>query len=281
MVSEKPQWALGSEQYVQRVKRSGAGGATRVAARQASVNTLHDTGITWRSFDYEAVSASDVERSRRRFRAQLPELIWNAAALEGNSYTLPEVKTLLDGVTVGGKRVEDENQILALSEGYSLVDEMVGADEFALTKEVSDLIHRLVAKHEAIESGHFRGEGSVTGGGTVRLAGGGAVEGTPHGEKGGALREHYTDLTEYLKTLPDARERALIYFASATRRQFYFDGNKRVARLMMTGELMSNGFDLVSIPFSRRLELNNALDTLFSTDDATDLLQFLTTCVVK
>jgi prophage maintenance system killer protein len=113
------------------------------------------------------------------------------------------------------------------------------------------------------------------------LAGGGAVEGTPHGEKGVALREHCTDLTEYLKALPDARERALIYFASATRRQFYFDGNKRAARLMMTGELMSNGFDLVSIPFSRRLELNNALDTLFSTDDATDLLQFLTTCVVK
>jgi prophage maintenance system killer protein len=278
MVKEKPQWALPSNQYV---KRPRTDSAAQVAARQVSVDALHDTGITWRPFDYQAIPASDIERTRHRFRAQLPELIWNAAALEGNSYTLPEVKTLLDGVTVGGKRVEDENQILALSEGYSLVDEMVGAGDFALTKEVSDKIHRLVAKHEAIESGHFRGEGSVTGGGTVRLASGGAVEGTPHGDKGVALREHYTDLTEYLKTLPDARERALLYFASATRRQFYFDGNKRIARLMMTGELMSNGFDLVSIPFARRLELNNALDTLFSTDDATDLLQFLTTCVVK
>lgn len=278
MVGETPQWALGPDQYV---KRSRAENAAPVAARQASAGTLRDTGITWKPFDYKAIPASRIERTRHRFRAQLAVLIWNAAALEGNNYTLPEVKTLLDGVTVGGKRVEDENQILALSEGYSLVDELVGAGEFALTKEVSDRIHGLVAKHEAIEAGHFRGEGSATGGGTVRLAGGGAVEGTPHGPKGAALREHYTDLTDYLGTLPDPRERALLYFASATRRQFYFDGNKRVARLMMTGELMVNGFDLVAIPYARHLEFNNALDILFSTDDATELLQFLTTCVVK
>ncbi len=39
---------------------------------------------------------------------------------------------------------------------------------------------------------------------------------------------------------------------------------------MMTGELMSSGFDVVSIPFSRRLEFNNALDSLFSKDDGAD-----------
>ena len=50
---------------------------------------------------------------------------------------------------------------------------------------------------------------------------------------------------------------------------------------MMTGELMSNGYDLISIPFARRLELNDELDTLFSTDDATGLLRFLATCTVK
>lgn len=164
---------------------------------------------------------------------------------------------------------------------YRRLDEMVGSGRFALTKEVSDELHALVAVHEALDAGLFRGEGNVTGGGAVRLSNGGVVGGTPHGEGGAALQGHFNDLTRFLRTSPDARERALVYFASATRRQFYFDGNKRTARLMMTGELMSHGFDIVSVTFARRLELNNALDTLFSSDDATELLRFLTTCSLK
>jgi hypothetical protein len=141
-------------------------------------------------------------------------------------------------------------------------------------------LHRVVARHEAIEAGSFRGEGRVQGGGTVQLASGGVVLGAEHGEGGVLLREHFANLVDYLSTLRDARHRALIYFASATRRQFYFDGNKRTARLMMTGELMSSGYDLVSVPFSRRLEFNNALDVLFDRDDATELLRFLSTCIL-
>jgi Fic family protein len=238
------------------------------------------TGLTWASFDVHEIRSSSVERSRHRFRGHLPELIWNTAALEGNNFTLPEVKTLLEGVTVGGKKLEDEQQIIALSEAYNRLDELVGAGQFALTKEVSDELHRLVARHEAIESGLFRGEGSVRGGGAVRLASGGVVLGTEHGEGGVLLREHFTNLIDYLSTLNDSRHRALIYFASATRRQFYFDGNKRTARLMMTGELMASGYDLISVPYSRRLEFNNALDVLFDRDDATELLRFLSTCTL-
>lgn len=33
---------------------------------------------------------------------QLPELVCDAVNLEGINYTLPEVQTLLDGITVGG-----------------------------------------------------------------------------------------------------------------------------------------------------------------------------------
>jgi Fic family protein len=245
------------------------------------LRVYEDTGVTWDSFDVEQIHPSDVERIRHRFRANLPELIWNTAALEGNNFTLPEVKTLLDGVTVGGKRLDDAQQVLALSDAYNRLDEMVGAGEFSLTKSVSDELHGLLARHEAIESGSFRGEGTVTGGGTVRLASGGVVDGTPHGEGGASLRAHFDDLISYLESVDDPRERALIYFASAVRRQFYFDGNKRTARLMMTGELMTSGFDVVSVPFARKLEYNEALDVLFERDDATELLRFLVSCSLK
>ncbi len=50
---------------------------------------------------------------------------------------------------------------------------------------------------------------------------------------------------------------------------------------MMTGELMSSGFDVVNVPFARKLEFNEAPDVLFSRDDATGLLRFLSTCVLN
>lgn len=286
MVNGKPKWAKGSNQYA---KRPGVGQGHAESSRsltapagsaQMGDHRLDEVGIVWDAFDVGRIRKSDVERSRHRFRVHLPEMIWNTAALEGNNFTLPEVRTLLEGVTVGGKRLEDERQILALSEAYNRLDEMVGSGEFELSKAVSDDLHGLLAVHEAIESGHFRGEGSVTGGGSVRLANGGYVEGTPHGEEGEALRQHFDDLVGFLGGVQDPRERSLLYVAAATRRQFYFDGNKRTARLMMAGELMSHGYDMVSVPYSRRLELNNALDRLFETDDATELLAFLGTCTI-
>lgn len=79
----------------------------------------------------------------------------------------------------------------------------------------------------------------------------------------------------------DPRERALVYNIAATRTQYYFDGNKRTARLMMAGELMSHGFGAVSIPNSRSLEFNVALDHLFQTDDATQLLAFTVSCAAR
>ena len=287
-MSDQPNWAPGSDKYVKRSRerRAEDPAPDEVLLPPHTFQTdedrwrFEDTGVTWGSFDVDKVRPSSVERSRHRFRAHLPELIWNTAALEGNNFTLPEVKTLLEGVTVGGKKQEDAQQIIALSEAYNLLDEMVGNGQFSLTKDVSDQLHGLVARHEAIESGSFRGEGHVQGGGTVQLASGGIVPGTEHGEGGMLLREHFANLVEYLTTVSDARRRALIYFASATRRQFYFDGNKRTARLMMAGELMSNGYDLVSVPYSRKLEFNNALDVLFDQDDATELLRFLSTCTL-
>ena len=285
-MSDQPNWAPGSDSYRRLKGRRAGGPAPEEALLQPhGFQTdedrwrFEDTGVTWGSFDVDKIRPSSVERSRHRFRAHLPELIWNTAALEGNNFTLPEVKTLLDGVTVGGKKLEDEQQIIALSEAYNRLDEMVGTGQFSLSKEVSDQLHRLVARHEAIEAGSFRGEGRVQGGGAVHLASGGVVPGTEHGE-GGVLREHFANLVDYLSTVSDARRRALIYFASATRRQFYFDGNKRTARLMMAGELMSSGYDLVSVPYSRKLEFNNALDVHFDRDDATELLRFLSTCIL-
>jgi len=278
MNDDKRHWAVGAREYASRARPQDVNRRRPQAATPDRAAQLEMTGISWdpSQIDLTMIRHVGIEKARHRFRAALPDLIWNAAALEGNTFTLPEVRTLLDGTTVQGKKLEEEQQILALSEGYSLVDEMVGEGSFRLDKATSDAVHALIARHEAIESGHFRGEGSVLGGGSVRLSTGGYVDGTPQEE----LRDRWQLLMEYLQETTEPRMRALVYNAAATRTQYYFDGNKRTARLMMAGELMSHGFDVVNIPNSRRLEFNVALDELFSTDDATTLMAFTVSCAL-
>lgn len=280
-------WGKTSADFAERAAANRARFAVGSASSDPFVGDttreLRTGRITWRpaAINFDLIKPSPVERSLFRFEKALPELVWNAAALEGNTFTLPQVQTLLDGVTVGGKKIEEAEQILALSEGMELMVGAVRDGTFSVSKETSDRIHAIIARHEAIEAGAFRGEGAVHGGGSVRLASGGSVDGDPAGERGEALQADYTNLLAALGAISDPRARALVYFASATRSQYYFDGNKRTARIMMTGALVQSGFEPVNIPYARQEEFNVALDELFRTDDGTRLIEFLTTCTMR
>jgi len=278
-------WGMTAAGFARRAAENRArhqDAATRDPFTGDTGRELRTGRITWRpgAIDFDLITPSEVDRSLFRLKKSLPELVWNAAALEGNTFTLPQVQTLLDGVTVGGKKLEEAEQILALSDGMNLMISAVRDGSFSLGKEMSDRVHGVVAKYEAIESGNFRGEGSVHGGGAVRLSTGGTVAGDSTGEHGAQLQADYTNLLAALGTLGDPRARALVYFASATRSQFYFDGNKRTARIMMTGALVQSGFEPINIPYARQEEFNVALDELFRTDDGTRLISFLTTCTM-
>ena len=74
------------------------------------------------------------ERAVFRLRRMLPEFVWDASVLEGNPFTFPEVKTLLEGVTVGGRKLSDQEQILNLAESAKRLIALVTEGEFALDK---------------------------------------------------------------------------------------------------------------------------------------------------
>jgi hypothetical protein len=121
----------------------------------ASQSMTQALGYTW---DQSAVSHDvprfRVERAVWRFRRSLPEYVWDAAVLEGNPFTYPEVQTLLDGITVGGRKISDEQQVLNLAEAANELLRLVNAREFRLDKVISDRLQYLIARDEALESGH-------------------------------------------------------------------------------------------------------------------------------
>lgn len=76
----------------------------------------------------------------------------------------------------------------------------------------------------------------------------------------------------------DPRERAMVWFLFGALQQFYFDGNKRTARFMMNGILMSHGFDAISVPAGRAEEFNQELAEFYIGRDATRMMEFLFSC---
>ena len=109
------------------------------------------------------IQTHTLERVTSRFHELMPEFVWDASFLEGNPLTFSEIKDLLDGVTIGGRKISDQKQVLNLAESSKQLLALVKANKFALNKTTFTELHSLVARNEALEWGHFRGEGNETG----------------------------------------------------------------------------------------------------------------------
>jgi prophage maintenance system killer protein len=217
----------------------------------------------------------DKARALARFQASFDSYVWSAAMLENNTYTMPEIQTLIDGFTVGGHTVEETEQVLALLRANQHLYDMVRAAAFPFSKAVSDELHAVIARNEALEYGHFRGEGTVRGGGLVNLGGMGEYRAPAPGENGASLRRIHADLLTECAAITDPRLASAHYFCGATRAQFYFDGNKRTARMVANGMLLDAGYDAIFIPARDRVEYNMLLADLFATGDEQSMTDYL------
>ena len=86
-------------------------------------------------------------------------MVHDTVALEDNQdnpFTLPEVKTLLDGVTVGGHRIADERRVLNQAASWKALLSGVEHRKFELNHTTFCALHALVAREEAFEWGVFR-----------------------------------------------------------------------------------------------------------------------------
>lgn len=212
------------------------------------------------------------------YKKDLPGFVWNTAALEGNTFTLPEVQTLMDGVTVGGHPVSEAHQVEDIAKAHAMLLNLVRQSAFQVTKAIMDEFNATITARELINPGAFRGTGTVRGDGShVNLGDRGIYTAPAPGTGGDALLALFTTEQQLLREIERPDIRALAAFAIGTLHQYYYDGNKRTARMMMNGILMSNGYNAISIPVARKLEFNEALIDLFTTKNATQLMIFLAT----
>jgi hypothetical protein len=238
-------------------------------------------GFQWdRTSVPREVPRASVERAIFRFRRMLPEYVWDAGVLEGNPFTFPEVKTLLEGVTVGGRKLSDQEQILNLAESSKRLITLVAQGEFAIDKPTFCELQGIVARNEALEWGHFRGEGAEIDF-TPDVALGERGRFTPLPTAPGAieLNRVFSDGVRSLEQdVLNPFEHAMAFYFFGALQQFFFDGNKRTSRFMMNGALMSKGIDAVSIPAARAQEFNSKMVDFYISRDATPMMAFIVDC---
>ena len=238
-------------------------------------------GFNWNRLEnLEAVSTHSIERVTFRFHQMLSVFVWDASVLEGNPFTYPEVKTLLDGVSVGGRKISDQEQVLNLAESSKHLLALVKTSKFSLDKATFTELHSLVARNEALEWGHFRGEGKEISY-TPDVALGEQGRYTPLPTLTGAPdlnRVFLQGVEELNNQVAHPFEKALAFFLFGALQQFFFDGNKRTSRFMMNGILMSAGIDAISVPAAKVQEFNEKMVRFYLDKDATEMMTFMVGC---
>ncbi len=223
-------------------------------------------GFTYGPVAFRADHRRDVRRACFRVRKVLEGVVHDTVALEGNPFTLPEVKTLLEGVTVGGHRLDDERQVLNQAASWKALLAAVDRGTFELDKATFCDLHALVAREEALEWGAFR-TGSVTIAGTNFEP--------PPWEK---LASIFEEGLATLNRIDGLHERAIAMYLFGALNQFFYDGNRRTSRLMMNGILLGAGEEAISVPARRRLEFNEAMIRFYDSLDGTEMIRFMASC---
>lgn len=193
--------------------------------------------------------------------------VQDAVMLEGINFTLPEIQTLLDGITVGGHKLNEQQIAVNQGRAWEFLFNSIRKGEFSLSSEFACELHKIAGKEEALIWGKFR-DGSVTIAGTDYVP--------PPFE---SLDEEYTAMIDRAAKFEDVYDQAISIFLDMARNQFFYDVNKRMGRFMMNGHLLNNGYPAINLPASKKLEFNELMLDFYKSGDKAEMNHFMRSCL--
>jgi Fic family protein len=174
--------------------------------------------------------------------------LWNEAKLEGNPLNFAEVKTLMDGITVGQRKIADVQQVMQLIYSGRFLLNLLKAGKFEINRNVFTALHSADARNAPNSPRFFKPE----------LI--------------GLFEEGVTAVEAHVQ---DPFEKGAAFFLFGALQQFFLDGNKRTSRFMMNGILMTAGIDAISVPASKAQDFNEKMVRFYMQKDATEMMAFL------
>ena len=217
--------------------------------------------------DHHWIIKSNKAKAIMLARRQLAEFVCDAVNLEGINFTLPEIQTLLDGITVGGHTLTDQQIALNQGNTWRTLFKWIENDQFEITVEKVCNLHSIAAKEEALEWGKFR-SGGVTIAGTNYMP-----------PKANLLLDLFDQMVKKAFNMSDIYDQAIHLFLTMARSQFFYDVNKRMGRFIMNGLLLSNGYPAINLPAKRQLEFNQLMLNFYDTGDQRPMNAFMRSCL--
>ena len=196
---------------------------------------------------------------------QVLEWTYHSNAIEGNTLSLKETKVVLEGITIGGKSLNEHFEAINHHEAITYVESIVSGKEPLSEWQIKN-IHQLVLKNiDARNAGRYRQQNVV-------------IAGASHTPPNFLhLPQAMTALMTWYQGAANLHplQRAARLHVDFVGIHPFVDGNGRTARLLMNCELMRSSYLPAIIRVEQRLAYYDALDTAHTTQNYAPFLQLL------
>lgn len=201
---------------------------------------------------------------------------FSSNSIEENTLTMTETKILLeDGITVGGKPINDYYEADGHAQAYDYMLAVASMGQLDITEDIIKKLHYLFYdKLDHEEAGQYR-KIQVYISGTEYLPP--KPEDVPH------LMEHFINQMQSSKRLMHPIEFAALCHKRLIDIQPFKDGNGRTARLLMNLILLNAGYGTTSIPPELRNEYINVLRLSQNENNPNidELIKLIAECVIE
>ena len=196
---------------------------------------------------------------------QVLEWTYHSNAIEGNTLSLKETKVVLEGITIGGKSLNEHFEAINHREAITYVESIVSGKEPLSEWQIKN-IHQLVLKNiDARNAGRYRQQNVV-------------IAGASHTPPNFLhLPQAMTALMTWYQGAANLHplQRAARLHVDFVGIHPFVDGNGRTARLLMNCELMRSSYLPAIIRVEQRLAYYDALDTAHTTQNYAPFLQLI------
>ena len=191
------------------------------------------------------------------------QLVYNMAKAEGNTHTIAEVTTVIEGFTVGGKKLQEQQQVIQIDKAWKYLIDLVEKNQFAFDKRTACELNQLAASADYAEVGQFRNRGVQITGTDYKPPLFNTIPGL------------WEDMEKKINSGKNPKTAAYNVFLEIARNQYFNDGNKRTGQLMMNGVLMSNNLHVVTFPDKILPEYFDKIIRFYETGDKTEMIDLL------
>lgn len=193
-------------------------------------------------------------------RANVKNLIYDQAVLEGVCTTFPETETILENGEVHGVRARDVQKILALKRAWEFIldrDVLSSRTDFSLLSHIARLVN----------------EGFFTDGGEVRrvpvrIGGSSYVPPLPE-------EREVKSAVDALGAAAPSKDAAIDLLLFVMRRQIFLDGNKRAAVIFANHFMIRHGLGLIAVPEKSVGVFKKMLVAYYESGDDAKIRKFL------